>query len=76
MNSMPLCPTCFNPAGQPYRRLCCTTGVIIEGCIDAFHNAAVHCLSIDDIAWHLRPEAEVLRKAGAEMRQKVRHGQG
>jgi hypothetical protein len=45
------CGTCCRPVGAPYRRS--AAGVVIEGCVDAFHG------EID--VWSGRPEARAIR---------------
>lgn len=60
MNASTLCTTCGHPADAPHRRTN-TSGVIIEGCVDSAHNDHAD-------AWHLRPEAEPIRKAGDDYR--------
>lgn len=46
------CPLCGNAAAAPFRRL--VDGVVVAGCIDAFHTDHAD-------AWHNRPVARQLR---------------
>jgi hypothetical protein len=52
------CPLCGRTESDPYRRT--IGGVIIEGCIDAFHTGALP-IGSDTYAWHTRPWARVQR---------------
>lgn len=51
-NAHTACTTCGRPAAAPFRRA--VNGVVVEGCIDAAHDAHAD-------AWHLRPAAQVFR---------------
>lgn len=54
------CPICGKSVETPYRRV--VSGVIIEGCISKFHNAAFECVVSNSSDWHNRKEAKKLRK--------------
>jgi len=56
---MEACTTCGQADNRPYRNR--VQGVVEEGCIDAFHNGAMH---LD--AWHNQPGAERIRKQVAD----------
>ncbi len=57
-NPMVQCPTCTHAALAPYIRS--VGGKVVEGCIDAFHNAA--SIGPAARAWHDRPEAREIRR--------------
>jgi hypothetical protein len=48
------CPTCAQPAGEPFRRT--VGGVVVEGCVDAHHVQSAD-------AWWRRDQAHDIRRA-------------
>jgi hypothetical protein len=58
-NPMKECPCCGRAASAPYRRI--VRGTIVEGCVDAFHGAALPAQS-NTAAWHNRASAQQLRR--------------
>jgi hypothetical protein len=49
------CPTCDKGKSNPYRRSD-ARGNIVEGCVDAFHEGALHLG--ESLRWHSRSEGE------------------
>lgn len=61
------CTTCGKPPRQPYRRRD-ASGIIVEGCVDAIHDALDAergPIEAEDRAWHDRPAAQRCRELAA-----------
>lgn len=64
------CPVCGGAEAQP-KRVVDEAGMVVEGCVDAYHSDAMLHLDGPEAAWHWRPEA--IRHRAARMTEvKVR----